>query len=178
MNLILSHQKRQESSSERSLSALDIESIHRVEKYLTKSLNYLSSQRSSLDSKMNLISNQEIFVLLKYSNHLSCSRIFKKYICLLSKLIFLFDLDDDVNIRSTWNFQFSIFLRLIWKRTVQSNRKLSSTSSAMLTSILRVKTARFVDNRSCWFCQCIIRRSIEIHLITRFRYNSDEDIFF
>ena len=101
MNLILSHQKRQESSSERFFSALDIEFIHRVEEYLTKSFNYLSSQRSSFDSKMNLISNQETFVLLKYSNHLSCSRIFKKYICLSSELIFLFDFDDDVNIRST-----------------------------------------------------------------------------
>ena len=48
----------------------------------------------------------------------------------------------------------------------------------MLTSILRVRIARFVDNRSRWLCWCMIRQTIEIHLITRFRYNSDENVFF
>ena len=116
--------------------------------------------------------------LRKYLNHLSCSRIFKKYICLSIKLIFFSNLDDDFNIRWAWNLQLDILLQLIWRWTVQSHRKLSSTFSAMLTSLLRVKIARFVDNRFYWFCQFMIRRSTQIHLITRFQYRFDEDIFF
>ena len=98
--------------------------------------------------------------LRKYLNHLFCSRIFKKYICLSIKLIFFSNFDDDFNIRWAWNLQFDIFLQLIWRWIVQSHRKLSSTSSTMLTSLLRVRIAQFVDNRFYWFYQFIIRRSI------------------
>ena len=48
----------------------------------------------------------------------------------------------------------------------------------MFISILRVKIDRFIDNRFYWFCQYLIRRSIEVHFITRFRYSFYEDIFF
>ena len=47
----------------------------------------------------------------------------------------------------------------------------------MFTFLLRVKIARFIDNRFYWFCQCMTRWSIQIYFITRFRYRFDENIF-
>ena len=107
-----------------------------------------------------------------------CLKICQNYIQLFNKSTFFSCFCDDFDIRWVWNFQFDVFLQLIWKWIVQSNRRFFSTFATIFTSILRIRIARFVDNRFCWFCQCLIRQSIEIHFITRFRYSFYENIFF
>ena len=130
---------------------------------------------------MSWISDQKISRIF-FSIKLSRLFFFREFYLFASislrKWTFIFCFCDVFNTQWIWNFQFDFFLQLIWKWTVQSHRRLFSTFSAMFTSLLRVRIARSVDNRFYWFCQCLIRRSIEIHFITRFRYSLYEDIFF
>ena len=81
---ISSHQKRQESSDEKSVSTFDIESIHCVEEYLTTSFIYLVNQRSSQISAMCSISSLS-------SNFDSFN--FRRDIDLFNSSLFCFDLE-------------------------------------------------------------------------------------